>query len=563
MTQRIFRSICFVSLFVLLATLIATVPISLSYCTQTLKDALRLEAHYIADGMTSGDIEQLGDTAREGASRITLISAEGEILFDTAADITEMENHLDRGEILSAKQYGEGYSVRYSDTQSEKIVYYAMKLEDGSFLRVSGNAVSFVTLLSGLTPVALIVLIGALGVGVLLAFSSSRRIVEGVELLASETAEEEELYPELVAVFRRIKEQKRLINRQIDELEVRRHELEVITENMDDGLILIDAKANILSCNKSALRLISADRGDMGTPSGNLSTLPLELGDIRSTVRSALLGKRLECTAKTEEKIYRIIADPVMSDGAVSGAAVLILDETEKEKREELRREFTSNISHELKTPLTSISGFAELIRAGISGENTAHFVDNIFRESQRLIVLVNDIIKLSRLDEGAISPQIEDVSVKAVCEVVAERLRGVAEKRGMTVTVSGSDATAPTDKRMLEEMIYNLCDNAVKYGKDGGSVEMKLEELSDGTLTASVEDDGIGIPADQLDRIFERFYRVDKSHSKEIGGTGLGLSIVKHSAARLSVDLSVSSAVGVGTRITLTFPKVFNADLT
>ncbi len=556
MTQRIFRSICLVTVFVLLATLIATVPISLRYCTQTLKDGLKLEARYIAEGLKLGGIDFLKDTSTEASSRITLISADGSIIYDTAADIAEMENHLDRGEIVSAMRDGDGYSVRYSDTQAEKTVYYALKLDDGSFLRVSGNAVSFLALLSGLTPAAVIIFIGALAVSVLFALSSSKRIVKGVELLASDSTEEEELYPELVEVFHRIKEQKRLINRQIDELEVRRHELEVITENMDDGLILIDAKANILSCNRSALKLIGQAPNGADTPSGNLSTLPLELADIRSTVRSALLGKRLECTARSGEKIYRIIADPVMSEGAVSGAAVLILDETEKEKREELRREFTSNVSHELKTPLTSISGFAELIRAGISGENTEHFIDNIFRESQRLIVLVNDIIKLSRLDEGAISPQIENVSVRAICESVAERLRGVAEKRGITVSVIGDDVKAPTDARMLEEIIYNLCDNSVKYGKDGGSVEMKAETLTDGTLTLTVEDDGIGIPSDQLDRIFERFYRVDKSHSKEIGGTGLGLSIVKHSASRLGIELSVSSAVGVGTRITLTFPK-------
>lgn len=564
MTHRIFKSICTVALLVLLATVIAAVPIALGYCTETLKNELELEANYIEKSISVGGTELLEQLFDEGKTRVTLIAPDGAILFDSEADISGMDNHLDRDEIAEAIENGEGYSVRYSDTLSLRTVNYARRLADGSVLRVSGDAVSGLKLLSGFTPVALIILICAVGVGILFAFHSSKKIVEGAELLVSDDVDESELYQELVPVFRRLVEQRRVISKQMDEIKLRRQELEAITENMADGLIIIDERTNIISCNKSALKILNADLAEFTAPSANISVLKLDQSKgFRDAIRSALLGKRVEKLHRTEEKIYRMIADPVMDDGTVSGVAILILDETEKERREELRREFTSNVSHELKTPLTSISGFAELIRSGLSGDNTVHFADNIYREAQRLISLVNDIIKLSKLDENAVELKLETISLKGICDDVASRLANVAEGRGISVSVSGDDAEVLTDAKLLEEVIYNLCDNSVKYGRDGGYVKMNVHMRDNGSTVLTVDDDGIGIPGDQLDRIFERFYRVDKSHSKDIGGTGLGLSIVKHSVSRLGIELSVSSSVGVGTRMTLVFSEPLNTDLT
>lgn len=555
MTHRIFKSILLVSLMVFIATISVAVPVTDRCCTEMLKSELRSEAYYIAMGIeASGDEDIFVSEKLE--NDVALISANGELLFESgSSEVFVAYSELE--EVILARQNGEGYATRYSDIGAAKTVYYALLLDNGSVLRVSGQSVSALSLLLDLTAPAVIIFFCILGAGVLIAFRSSRTIVKGVGRMADESCEEGELYGEIVPIFRTISEQKRLISRQMEELSVRRNEFDAIINNMEDGLILIDDHANIISCNQSALKVIELGLTE-ARPESVISVSVLSLGisgELRDIIRAALLGQKSEELIRSDEKIFHIIADPVMSEGTVKGAAILILDETEKEKREELRREFTSNISHELKTPLTSISGFAELIRSGVSGDNTLHFADNIYKETQRLIVLVNDIIKLSRLDEGSSEPKLEEIPLKEVCKNVAARLENAAILKNITISVTGEELSAVTDEEILEEIIYNLGDNSIKYGKSGGNAVISVEKRSDGRVLITVCDDGIGIPRDQLDRVFERFYRVDKSHSNSIGGTGLGLSIVKHSAARLGIELSVSSVLGEGTRISLLFP--------
>ena len=564
MTQKIFRSACLTSLLVILAFFITVVPITVSFCTDAVKKELKTEARFLLRGLETAGESYLYDTSEKG-NRVTLIATDGSVIFDSTATPTEMENHLDREEIREAIEKGEGYSVRRSATISDVNVYYAIKLSSGSILRVSGSAVSVGDLIIRLSPAAFFILAASLLLSVLFALNTSKAITVELEKLDLEHPSEQTAYAELRPILKRITDQSRLITKQMEELRLRRHEFESITQNMDDGLIIIDERARILSSNKIASSLLGI------APTETLEQFPLNNTlqrfnadkRVRQVISEALLGIKGEAFISTEEKIYRMIAEPVMLDGAVSGVALLMLDETEKEKREELRREFTSNISHELKTPLTSISGFAELIRSGIAGDNVQHFADNIYKEAQRLIILVNDIIKLSRLDGKAPELRFVPTDLLQMAQTVSERLIPLAERNGITFSVNGTNETVTADRGLLEEIIYNLCDNALKYGISGGKVDVTVGKRTDGRAYFTVRDNGIGIPAEQKDRVFERFYRVDKSHSKSIGGTGLGLSIVKHGVACHQGEVSLESEFGKGTTVTVIFPAVFNTDLT
>lgn len=564
MTQKIFRSACLTALLVILAFFITVIPITVSFCTDTVKKELRTEAEFLLHGIDTVGYEYLIDTAQKG-NRVTLIAPDGTVNFDNSASPTDMENHLDREEIQKAMEDGEGYSVRHSTTLDHVKVYYAVRLNDGSVLRVSGSAVSIGDLIMRLSPAAFIILVAALVISVLFALNTSKRITGELEKIDLEHPSEQTALVELRPILKRITEQSQLITRQMEELRLRRHEFESITQNMDDGLIIIDERARILSSNKIADTLLGikiSEAGEQFTLNNSVQHFSTNK-KVRQTISASLLGTKGEALITTDEKTYRMIAEPVMLDGSVSGVAILMLDETEKEKREELRREFTSNISHELKTPLTSISGFAELIRSGIAGDNVQHFADNIYKEAQRLIILVNDIIKLSRLDGKAPELNFIPTDLLKAAETVAERLRPVAEKSSITLSVSGSAETVTADGKLLDEIIYNLCDNAIKYGISGGKVDVTVEKRPDDRVQLTVTDNGIGIPAEQLDRVFERFYRVDKSHSKSIGGTGLGLSIVKHGVACHQGEIMLESEFGKGTSVKVIFPSKFNVDLT
>jgi len=566
MTQKIFRSVCITSLLVIVAFIVTVVPITVSFCTDAIKKELRTEAEFLLHGIDTVGYGYLDDTAEKG-NRVTLISTDGSVIFDNSASPTEMENHLDRAEIKKAIADGEGYSVRRSTTLSDLKVYYAIRLNDGSILRVSGSAVSLSDLLARLTPAAVIILAAALGLSLLFALSTSKSITRELEKIDLEHPSEQTAYVELRPMLRRITEQSQLITKQMEELRLRRHEFESITQNMDDGLIIIDERARILSANKIASTLLGFSAEELageGYTLNNQNLLRFNADkQVRNVVSDSLLGTKGEAFITTDEKTYRMIAEPVIIDGSVSGVAILMLDETEKEKREELRREFTSNISHELKTPLTSISGFAELIRSGIAGDNAQHFADNIYKEAQRLIILVNDIIKLSRMDGKSPELTFTTLDLLEATENVAERLRSIADKNGITISVTGTAVSVTANAGLLDEIIYNLCDNAVKYGVADGWVKLNVEKRADGRAALRISDNGIGIPSEQLDRVFERFYRVDKSHSKSIGGTGLGLSIVKHGVACHHGEITIESTVGKGTTVTVLFPALFNTDLT
>lgn len=566
MTQKIFRSACLTLLLVIVAFFITAVPITVSYCTDAIKKELKTEAKYLLRGLDTVGFEYLEETA-EGGNRVTLISSEGTVIYDNSASPSEMENHLNREEIREAMENGEGDSVRRSATLSELTVYYAVRLSDGSVLRVSGEAVSPGDLLFRLTPAAAVILAVALALSIFFALNTSKGITAELEKIDLERPSDQTAYAELRPILKRLTDQSQLITRQMEELRLRRHEFESITQNMDDGLILIDERARILSSNKIAASLLGLAPSELAGEQLTLNNQSLHRFNadkqVRKVISDSLLGTKGEAFISTEEKTYRMIAEPVMLDGAVSGVAILMLDETEKEKREELRREFTSNISHELKTPLTSISGFAELIRSGIAGDNALHFADNIYKEAQRLITLVNDIIKLSRLDGKTPGLNFVPTDLRQAAEAVVERLRPVAEASGIEISVNGTPETVTADRKLLDEIIYNLCDNAVKYGVSGGKAAVTVEKRTDGRAQLTVADNGIGIPTEQLDRVFERFYRVDKSHSKEIGGTGLGLSIVKHGVACHRGEVTLESEFGKGTTVRVVFPTVFNTDLT
>ena len=564
MLKKIFRGTCLISLAVLMAFFVTVIPVSVRFYANALVKELKLEADYLTHGIETVGTDYLVQTIEKG-NRVTLISTDGAVIFDSTADADAMENHLDREEIREAIETGEGYATRRSHTLSDFNIYYAKRLPDGRILRVSAEAVSVTDLIATLTPVAIAVLALSLALAILLAYRMSKGISRELEKIDPEHPSEQGVYPELRPLIRRISKQNQLIARQMDELTLRRREFDSITENMDDGLIILDERAKIITVNKIAATLIGIDQSDADSFTLNNQFLTkLNAGkELRKIISDSLLGTRGEAFINTEEKTYHAIADPVIIDGSVAGVAILMLDETEKEKREELRREFTSNISHELKTPLTSISGFAELIRCGIAGDNSQHFADNIYREAQRLIVLVNDIIKLSRLDGKTPELHFDKLSLLRAAETVAERIKNVAELKNISIAVVGSDEEITADEKLLDEIIYNLCDNAVKYGNEGGYVKLTVGKTADNRVSLRVEDNGIGIPADQLDRVFERFYRVDKSHSKSIGGTGLGLSIVKHGIACHGGEIMLSSVFGKGTTVTAVFPTSHNTDLT
>lgn len=545
MKIRIFRNTLIAILCFVIASTGITLNASYKYFNTQLETELGQEAAYAAAGIKLGGADYL-DGISGDETRITWIDQSGKVLYDNRADASEMENHLDRKEIKEAAADGCGTAIRNSGTMSAQTVYYALRLDDDTILRVSSNQYTFLTVLEDMIKAILLIFAFALILSVLIAFRLSSRIVKPLENIDLDNPEEDEIYDELRPAVRRLKSQNQKILSQIDELKLQQAQLNATMESMSEGMIITNTRAEILSCNHSAVRLLGF------TGEGNpFHVLDLSKDDkFRYAVLAALDGKRSSCTMHIGDRYCEVIAAPVIHEGEKEGLVIMVIDETEKEKRDVLRREFTSNVSHELKTPLTSISGFAELIRNGLADKDTAvRFSDNIYREAQRLITLVNDIIRLSQLDGGEIPYDKEPVDLYQVASEVVSRLASVAEKSEITLTLSGSSSYVDGNRRILDEIISNLCDNAIKYNSPGGHAQVII---SDRRLT--VRDDGIGIPSDQQSRIFERFYRVDKSHSKEVGGTGLGLSIVKHGAMYHNAAIHIDSSPGRGTSISLEF---------
>ena len=553
MTRKIFQSIIAVVISVLLLSLALITGVLYNHFETTMLDQLRTMAQFAEQG-----VEQEGmayfDSLHAQNCRVTWIAADGTVKYDNRSNPKTMENHADRQEVREAMENDSGTSVRRSSTLSEHTMYYAKRLSDGTVLRLSMSQRSVLFLMGGmLSPLVFIFLAACLLAGVL-SYRVSKKIVKPLSEIDLKHPEQVETYDELSPFLQRIAAQNREIDARMAEIRKQQQEFSMITENMSEGLFVVDRNYQILSYNKSAMQIFGMDPRQ-----GHENLLAVNRSEgFRNAVDSALKGRHTQENLELNGRVYQIIANAVCQPDFVEdmvGAVILVLDVTEKEAQEQYRREFTANVSHELKTPLTSISGIAEIIRNGIvKPEDIPHFAGKIYDESQRLIALIGDIIKLSRLDENQVPMERETVDMLEMARDVVQQLSSVARKSGVTLVANGSHGQVQGVRQVLGEMVYNLCENAVKYNRAGGRVWVDVQQVAD-HVVLRVKDTGIGIPAAEQGRIFERFYRVDKSHSKAVGGTGLGLSIVKHGAALHHATISVSSEPEQGTEITLTFP--------
>lgn len=553
MTRKIFQSIIAVVISVLLLSLALITGVLYNHFETTMLDQLRTTAQFAEQG-----VEQEGmayfDSLHAQNCRVTWIAADGTVKYDNRSNPKTMENHADRQEVREAMENDSGTSVRRSSTLSEHTMYYAKRLSDGTVLRLSMSQRSVLFLMGGmLSPLVFIFLAACLLAGVL-SYRVSKKIVKPLSEIDLKHPEQVETYDELSPFLQRIAAQNREIDARMAEIRKQQQEFSMITENMSEGLFVVDRNYQILSYNKSAMQIFGMDPGQEHE---NLLAVNRSEG-FRNAVDSALKDRHTQENLELNGRVYQIIANAVCQPDFAEdmvGAVILVLDVTEKEAQEQYRREFTANVSHELKTPLTSISGIAEIIRNGIvKPEDIPHFAGKIYDESQRLIALIGDIIKLSRLDENQVPMERETVDMLEMARDVVQQLSSVARKSGVTLVANGTHGQVQGVRQVLGEMVYNLCENAVKYNRAGGRVWVDVQQVAD-HVVLRVKDTGIGIPAAEQGRIFERFYRVDKSHSKAVGGTGLGLSIVKHGAALHHATISVSSEPEQGTEITLTFP--------
>ena len=552
MTKKIFKSIMFVCALVLAVGLAAVMGILYSNFDGQMRKELSKEAAYLSYGVEQQGVEYLKNI-KDKSARITYIDQDGTVLFDNEADVSEMKNHSDRTEFQKAEKYGAGESSRYSDTLSEKTIYYALRLKDGTVLRVSGTQDSVLALVENLIFPLCGLLCLMLILSGIMASAISKRIVKPINELDLESPEENQIYEELSPLLSKIHRQNREIQNQLELAKQQQEEFSLITENMQEGLIVIDKYTMILSANSSAWNLFHMDRVRQGE---SVYCLDRE-EEFRHAIEQVLSGEHTELVLKLNGSDIQLIANPVIRDKKTEGAVVLLVNVTEKLERESLRREFSANVSHELKTPLTSISGFAEIMQGGlVKNEDIPKFAGRIYKESQRLLQLVEDVIQISQLDEEKTSYVWEPVDVYQVCKNAFESLKEKAKRLNVHLYICGERMKMEAVRTLLEEAIYNVCDNAIKYNRNDGSVSVFLTQTAQ-EIQIVVKDTGVGIPKEDQGRVFERFYRVDKSHSKEIGGTGLGLSIVKHAVGALKGSVILRSEEGNGTEITLRFPKV------
>lgn len=552
MTKKIFKSIMFVCALVLAVGLAAVMGILYSNFDGQMRKELSKEAAYLAYGVEQQGVDYLKNI-KDKSARITYIDQDGTVLFDNEADVSEMKNHSDRTEFQKAEKYGAGESSRYSDTLSEKTIYYALRLKDGTVLRVSGTQDSVLALVENLIFPLCGLLCLMLILSGIMASAISKRIVKPINELDLESPEENRIYEELFPLLSKIHRQNREIQNQLELAKQQQEEFALITENMQEGLIVIDKYTMILSANSSAWNLFHMDRVCQGE---SVYCLDRE-EEFRHAIEQVLSGEHTELVLKLNGSDIQLIANPVIRDKKTEGAVVLLVNVTEKLERESLRREFSANVSHELKTPLTSISGFAEIMQGGlVKNEDIPKFAGRIYKESQRLLQLVEDVIQISQLDEEKTSYVWEPVDVYQVCKNAFESLKEKAKRLNVHLYICGERMKMEAVRTLLEEAIYNVCDNAIKYNRNDGSVSVFLTQTAQ-EIQIVVKDTGVGIPKEDQDRVFERFYRVDKSHSKEIGGTGLGLSIVKHAVGALKGSVILRSEEGNGTEICMKFPKV------
>jgi len=550
MKRKISISMCCIAAFSVLITAVLISSLLYKKNYTKLKSNIKVEAEYMAEAMNSNGVEYLDSVKDVSPSRITWIDHDGNVLFDNSGK--EMTNHSDRPEFKEAIKNGIGSSSRLSKTLSEKTYYYAILLSDGTVLRASNTTSSILSDIFSSLPYLILVTSIIIIVVLFISQYQTKKIVKPINEMDLNNPSENIAYDELSPLLMRIEKQNSDINDYIKELKNKQNEFNTVTENMSEGLIIINDQT-ILSCNKSALEILKCENHNV--IGKNIYDLNHSRVFIES-VENALNGQSSEHNINLDNKSYMIIASPVTDKHAVTGAVLLLIDITEKNSREALRREFSANVSHELKTPLTTISGYAEIMKDGWANpEDYKKFSEKIFNEGKRLINLIEDIINLSRLDEGDNKITKEPIDLLTIANDVGTRLYKKADDKHIKFNISGEHAIILGTPHILDEMVYNLCDNAIKYNRENGYVNVTIANQNN-YVKLSVEDNGIGIPSDDIERVFERFYCVNKSHSRETGGTGLGLSIVKHGAMFHNAKIDVDSVLDEGTTISITFEK-------
>lgn len=550
-TKKIFKSNILVAAAVLIFGIACVMAILYQHFGKEINGELKKEASYLSYGVEQDGIDYLKQI-NEKDDRITYIAEDGTVLYDNMADAEAMENHSERKEVQEALKTGSGYAERTSETLSQKTIYYALRLPDHSVLRVSSTQFSVFVLLMELIPPIIGILIVMLIIAVIVSAHMANKIVEPINNLDLEHPEDNQVYDEVGPLLSKIYKQNRQIKNQLEAARRNQEEFGIITENMQEGLLVIDSYTMILSGNSSVWNMFQLKEAKIGDSVYSLNRNE----DFRMLIEQVLKGQHGSVLLHLGNEAIQMIANPVTREHKVVGAVLLLMNETEKVEREQLRREFSANVSHELKTPLTSISGFAEIIQDGlVRAEDIKKFAGRIYDEAQRLITLVEDTIKVSQLDEGENPYEWEQLDAYTVVKDVCGRLKDIAAKKNVHLYIDGDKTMLCTVRPILDEIIYNLCDNGIKYNRDDGTVSIHLRDLGE-NVEIRVKDNGIGIPGEDQSRVFERFYRVDKSHSKAIGGTGLGLSIVKHGVTFLGGTLKMISEIGKGTEITMIFPK-------
>lgn len=550
MIKRTFLSMLILVLCVILVCFGTITAILFHHFEKLYDTKLENEVEYISRGVELNGMDYLENMNADNC-RITWIAEDGSVIYDSMVDASQMENHGQREEIQEAFEQGQGESIRFSDTMAQKTNNLALLLSDGTVVRVSSASDTLLHMFAQVMTPLLLVLVCMLVVAGLFAYRTSRKIVAPLEDLDLEHPENVKTYEELTPFLRRIEQQNRQIRAQMMELKQQQTEFSAITENMNEGFLVLDTQQRILSYNSSALQLL-------GVPIDVEAKSVFEVSRseiLQTAIELALSGRHNEQLMKNEERVYSLLANPVFQEEQVTGIIIVIMDVTEKEQRNSLRREFTANVSHELKTPLTSISGTAEIMKNGmVKPEDVPYFSEMIYKEAQRMINLVGDILNLSKLEETGQFTEKVEVDLSQLTEVIVESLQQTASKKNVSFeTAIDPDCKVKGILAVMDEIIYNLCDNAIKYNVDGGKVKVTVHRQGKDTILI-VEDTGIGIPYQEQQRVFERFYRVDKSHSKAIGGTGLGLSIVKHGVLTLGGELQLESKEGIGTKITVRF---------
>lgn len=550
MTKRIFRAVCISAVTVLCASIILIMGVLYGYFNDVRKNQIKAELSLAKNAVETEGISYLENLKNESTDyRITWIDKSGNIIFDTQSNSESMENHLEREEVKEAFANGSGESERYSSTLTEKMMYCAELLDDGTVLRISVSQLTVLTLLLGIAQPVAIVFVIALVVSFIFASRISKRIVKPLNEIDLDNPLENDAYDELSPFLSKISNQQKKIKLQENQLSQRKNEFLAITSNMNEGLVLLGKEKKVISINPSAESFFTSEADCTGMDFIRLERNP----DIIKALERAEIQDTSEIQVNRNGRIFQLNISCIRDMGELSGFVILIFDITEKSDSENRRREFTANVSHELKSPLQSIMGSAELIENGlVKKEDMPKFIGNIHSEATRLLTLINDIIKLSKLDEGTTLSE-QDFDLYSLVKENIEVLKSSAEKKNISVSFKGESLMMKSMKPLVSEIVYNLIDNAIKYNVENGSVEISISRDKN-NIILSVSDTGIGIPEEYQERVFERFYRVDKSHSKETGGTGLGLSIVKHAVQDIGADIKLESRCGKGTVVTVRF---------